>query len=124
MLRRPSALGFVILLTLLAQLHVATSADAASVGRQCRRACRGDIAAVPTTGHSYKGLGLAQSTTYYYRLRASDSTGLFSAYSSVASATTSADTTAPSTPSGLQASASACGQTSLGWSASTDGGSG
>src|SRR2546429_9615725 len=45
MLRRPSALGFALLLTLLAQLHVATSADAASVGRQCRRACRGDIAA-------------------------------------------------------------------------------
>ncbi|TML58871.1 MAG: hypothetical protein E6G17_11945, partial [Actinobacteria bacterium] len=82
------------------------------------------IATVPTNVHSYKDLGLAQSTTYYYRLRASDSTGLFSAYSSVASATTSADTTAPSTPSGLQASASACGQTSLGWSASTDGGSG
>ena len=52
MRERPTALGFASLLTLLAALHVARSADAASVARQCRRACRGEIAAcVDGGGH-------------------------------------------------------------------------
>src|SRR5438552_2873081 len=44
MLQRPKTLGFVFLLTLLAALHVARSADAASVSRRCRRACRDQVA--------------------------------------------------------------------------------
>src|SRR2546426_2364798 len=52
MRERPTALGFTSLLTLLAALHVARPADAASVARQCRRACRGEIAAcVDGGGH-------------------------------------------------------------------------
>src|SRR5712692_5036503 len=50
MRRRPKTLGFALLLTLLATLHVATSADAASLGRQCRQACRGEIAACVAAG--------------------------------------------------------------------------
>src|SRR5947207_2202889 len=53
MLRGLKTLGFALLLTLLATLHVATSADAASLGRQCRQACRDEIAAcVAAGGHS------------------------------------------------------------------------
>src|SRR6266480_398944 len=46
----PKALGFGLLLTLLAALHVATSAEAASLSRQCRKACRGEIAACVAAG--------------------------------------------------------------------------
>src|SRR5438046_3014213 len=46
----PKALGFGLPLTLLAALHVATSAEAASLSRQCRKACRGEIAACVAAG--------------------------------------------------------------------------
>src|SRR5439155_1219748 len=50
MRQRPKTLGFAFLLTLLAALHVAPSADAASVSRRCRRACRDQIAACVAGG--------------------------------------------------------------------------
>ena len=51
--RGPKTPGFALLLTLFATLHVATSADAASLGRQCRQVCRDEIAAcVAAEGHS------------------------------------------------------------------------
>jgi hypothetical protein len=40
---RPKALGWTSLLTLLAALHVAPAAEAASAARQCRQACRDKI---------------------------------------------------------------------------------
>ncbi len=46
----PKGLGFVFLLMLLAALHVATSAEAASLSRQCRKACRDEIAACVAAG--------------------------------------------------------------------------
>src|SRR5438046_1032956 len=46
----PKALGFGLLLTLLAAFHVATSAEAASLSRQCRKACRDEIAACVAAG--------------------------------------------------------------------------
>src|SRR5881628_824200 len=49
----PKAMGFVSLLMLLAALHHVTSAQAASPSRQCRKACRDQIAAcVGAGGHS------------------------------------------------------------------------
>src|SRR5438876_2933328 len=50
MRQRPKTLGFAFLRTLLAALHVAPSADAASVSRRCRRACRDQIAACVAGG--------------------------------------------------------------------------
>src|SRR3989442_1343380 len=50
MWQRPKAMGFVYLLTLLAALHLATSAQAASLSRQCRKACRDQIAACVGAG--------------------------------------------------------------------------
>src|SRR5213593_4073296 len=50
MRRRPKALGSTLLLTLLATLQVASSADAASVARQCRQACHDEIAACVAAG--------------------------------------------------------------------------
>src|SRR5437016_5067973 len=50
--QRLKTLGFASLLTLLAALPVTRSADAASVSRQCRRACRDEVAAcVGAGGH-------------------------------------------------------------------------
>src|SRR2546426_12415872 len=52
MRQRPKTLGFTSLLTLLAALYLADAADAASVSRQCRKACRDEIAAcVGAGGH-------------------------------------------------------------------------
>ena len=73
---------------------------------------------------SYQDAVLASATTYYYRVRAIR-TGVYSAYSNIASAKTWPDTTAPSVPAGLTASAASCSQINLAWIASTDtGGSG
>ena len=66
--------------------------------------------------------GLAASTTYRYQVRAVDAAGNLSAYSSIATATTPAggDTTAPSAPTGLSATAISATRIDLGWTASTD----
>src|SRR5438128_2605188 len=85
------------------------------------------IAAVGVNVHTYKNLGLTEKTTYYYRVRAyqtSVSGTTYSDYSNIASATTPADTTAPSTPSRLKAVAISCSEISLTWNGSTDSGSG
>lgn len=75
---------------------------------------------------SWANGGLSASTTYTYRVMAYNTTGDSTA-SNQASATTSAgaDTTAPTVPAGLTATASSSSQINLSWSVSTDtGGSG
>jgi fibronectin type 3 domain-containing protein len=68
-------------------------------------------------------VGLRPSTTYFYRIIARNAQGA-SAPSAVASATTLADSVAPTSPSGLTANATK-GRVQLRWSASSDtGGSG
>ena len=75
-----------------------------------------------STTTSYSDTGLTASTTYRYRLRANDAAGNLSGYSSIVSATTQAvlDTTAPTAPTGLTATAAASTQINLSWTASTD----
>jgi len=70
---------------------------------------------------SFIDTGLAVAT-YRYRVRSIDNAGNLSAYSNIASATTSstADTTAPSAPTGLAATAPVSNQLNLSWTASTD----
>ena len=71
---------------------------------------------------SHADSGLTASTTYRYRVRATDAAGLLSGYSNIASATTAAapDTQAPTAPSGLTATAAGATQINLSWTASTD----
>src|ERR1700680_1688710 len=65
-------------------------------------------------------MGLAASTSYSYRVRATDAAGNLSAYSSTASASTSKSTTPPTAPSALTATAASATQINLSWTASTD----
>src|SRR5437016_574027 len=65
---------------------------------------------------------LTASTSYSYRVRATDAAGNLSAYSSTASASTPAppDTTPPTAPANLTATAASASQINLAWTASTD----
>jgi len=72
---------------------------------------------------SYADAGLAAGTTYTYTVAARDAAGNVSSESASVSARTgsAADTTSPSTPTGLVATAAAGTATiNLTWSASTD----
>ena len=73
-------------------------------------------------GTSYSDGGLSASTTYRYRVRATDAAGNLSAYSAIATATTgaSADTTPPAAPTNVVATASGSGNIMVTWTAATD----
>jgi chitodextrinase len=74
------------------------------------------------TGTSTSFTGLTASTTYTVEVAAGDAAGNWSAYSTALSVTTgsSADTTAPSVPTGLASSAITQTGFTFSWSASTD----
>jgi glucose/arabinose dehydrogenase/PKD repeat protein len=74
-----------------------------------------------SAGTSFSSTGLATNTVYRFRLRATDAAGNLSTYSSIVSVRTlAADTTRPTAPTGLTATATAPNQINLGWTASTD----
>src|SRR5213592_1537997 len=70
----------------------------------------------PTT--TFNDTGLLGSTTYSYRVRATDASNNFSAYSNTASATTAAPTF--TAPSNLTAIAASSTQINLSWTAATE----
>jgi peptidoglycan/xylan/chitin deacetylase (PgdA/CDA1 family) len=70
--------------------------------------------ALAANATSYTDTGLSASTTYFYRVRASNATGP-SGYSNVASATTLAAGSVPVAPSGLSAVAGSASSVVLGW---------
>jgi titin len=72
------------------------------------------IATVGANMTSYSNTGLAASTSYSYRVRATNASG-DSDYSSTTSATTYAPPTPPAAPSGLTAQAVSSGQINLAW---------
>ena len=79
--------------------------------------------ATPTgTGTTYNDTGRTANTSYSYRVRATDAVPNLSGYSNTASATTLAagDTTPPSAPTNLTATAASSSQINLSWTASTD----
>lgn len=71
-------------------------------------------------GTTFSDTGLAPSTTHSYKVIASDAAGNLSAASNSASATTPADTAAPSAPTNLTATAPNSTTVNLSWAASTD----
>jgi predicted phage tail protein len=72
----------------------------------------GEITAVGANVTSYSNTGLSSSTTYYYRVRASNAAGN-SAYSNIANATTQG--VSPNAPSGLVATAISKTRIDLAW---------
>lgn len=78
------------------------------------------IAAPTGTGTSFSDSGLAPSTSYSYRVRATDAAGNLGPYSNISSATTLPDSTPPTTPASLSASAFSSTRVDLSWSAATD----
>ena len=90
---------------------------------RCQGAGCTNFAQVGTpTATAYGDTGVSPSTTYRFRVRAVDAAGNLSTYSSIATATTPAvlDTSPPSPPTGLTATAAGSGQVNLNWTASTD----
>ena len=71
-----------------------------------------EIATVGAGGTTFANTGLAETTTYYYRVRASNTAGP-SGYTNVSSATTPA--TIPIAPTGLGATAVSSSQINLAW---------
>ncbi len=83
------------------------------------------IAEVVSSVLTFSDTGLEPNTQYAYLVRAFDGDGNVSDDSNVTSATTAADTTPPSVPTGLTATATGSQSITLDWNASTDtGGSG
>jgi predicted phage tail protein len=68
---------------------------------------------------TFNNAALIQGNSYSYRVRATDAAGNLSAYSPIATGTTT-DATAPTVPAGLFAMAQGPGQISLTWTTSTD----
>jgi chitodextrinase len=81
---------------------------------------RNNVRVGAAAGTSYSDTGLAANTTYSYTVSAYDPAGNVSSQSSAVSATTLADTTPPSVPTGLAATAVSTSQINLSWTASTD----
>ena len=91
---------------------------------RCQGAFCTNFTQIGTTGATtttYKDTGLTASTAYSYRVRAFDAAGNLSAYSNTGTATTqSVDTTPPTQPGTLTATAASGGEIDLSWGASTD----
>ena len=80
------------------------------------------IAAPEGTATAYSDTGVAASTTYRYRVRATDAAANVSVYGNIAAGSTPAgsDTQAPSAPGTLTATAVSSSRIDLAWGAATD----
>ncbi len=111
------------------QLNLAWTASTDNVGvtgykvERCSGSGCANFAQIATpTGTTFNDTGLTASTSYSYRVRANDAAGNNSSYSNTSSATTPAgvDTTPPTAPTNLAATAASSSQINLAWTASTD----
>ena len=110
------------------QINLSWTASTDNVGvtgylvERCSGAGCTNFAQIGTpTSTSFSDTGLTVNTSYSYRVRATDAAGNLSGYSNTASATTSGqDTTPPTAPSNLTATAASASQINLSWTASTD----
>jgi fibronectin type 3 domain-containing protein len=92
-----------------------------SVERCTGAACSSFAALVTQAGTTYNNTGLSSGTTYRYRVRATDAAGNNSAYSAIFEATTvGIDSTPPTIPIGVSATAVSDSQINISWNASTD----
>jgi fibronectin type 3 domain-containing protein len=84
------------------------------------------LATTPTSATGYSDTAVAAGTAYTYQVQAIDAAGNLSQLSAAASVTTpaAADTTRPSVPTGLESEDVSDGEVDIGWTASTDTGTG
>jgi chitodextrinase len=102
-------------------INLAWTAATDNVGVKGYKIYRGGTQIATVTGTSFSNTGLTSGKTYSYTVAAYDAAGNTSIQSSSASATTQAsDTTAPTVPSGLTATAASSSAINLAWSAATD----
>ena len=121
----PTALSATVVSS--AQINVSWAASTGTVTGYRIERCTGSTCTTfaqvgtTTTALTFNNTGLTAATTYRFRVRANDAAGNLSAYTSIVNATTlTADTTAPTQPTGLTATAGSATQVNLSWTASTD----
>jgi chitodextrinase len=106
------------------QVNLAWQPSTDNVGVKGYYVYLNDVALTTTTGTSFQHTGLTPGATYNYRVSAFDAVPNHSAWTAtpvtVKTGTATADTTAPSVPAGLTATAVSPSQINLKWSASTD----
>src|SRR5258708_27315560 len=85
-------------------------------------ACSNFVQISTPAATTFNDMGLTASTSYSYRVRATDAAGNLGAYSNSASASPTAppDPTPPTAPTNLTATAASASQINLAWIASTD----
>lgn len=102
-------------------IQLSWTASTDNVGVTGYEVYRGGTLVGTATGTTYTDTGLAANTTYSYTVKAKDAAGNVSAASASASATTGQpDTTAPSAPQNVTATAQSSSSIQVAWSASTD----
>jgi fibronectin type 3 domain-containing protein len=82
--------------------------------------CTSFTSVATPTGTTYNDTGRVPNTIYRYQVRARDAVPNWSSFSAIASATTPADTSAPSVPTALTATAASPTQLNVSWTASSD----
>ena len=111
------------------QINLSWSASTDNVGvsgykvERCQGAACSNFTQIATpTTTTYSDTGLTPSTSYSYRIRATDAVGNLSLYSATSTTATMAvpDTTAPTAPTNLSVTAASGTQINLSWTASTD----
>ena len=104
------------------QVTLSWNASSDNVGVAGYHVYRNNALVGSTSTQSYTDSGLSASTTYSYSVAAFDAANNTSAVSPAVTATTAAppDTTPPSVPTGLTATAQSTTQIALSWSASSD----
>jgi chitodextrinase len=111
------------------QINLSWTASNSSIGiahynvQHCQGSGCSSFTPVATpTGTTYSDTGLTLGTSYSYRVQAVDTAGNVSAFSTVASATTTtqSDTQPPTVPTNLTATPVAPTQINLSWTASVD----
>ncbi|HVY72472.1 MAG TPA: fibronectin type III domain-containing protein [Candidatus Paceibacterota bacterium] len=104
------------------QITLSWSASTDNVGVTGYNVYRGGTKVGTSQGTSFTDTGLSAATTYSYTVDAYDAAGNVSAKSGTASAKTQAasDTSTPSTPTNVSATANSSTQITLSWRASSD----
>jgi chitodextrinase len=104
-----------------ARIDIAWNASTDNVGVQGYRVYRGSTLVATVASPRYSDTGLTASTQYSYRVASVDAAGNASAQTGSVSATTQGvDSTKPTIPTSLSATATAWNVVSLSWTASTD----